>query len=113
MKVLPRFLFNCSALVLMSAGAHAAGTYYTGNYQSPQRSYSQQSYAQQRARTNTTNYSSQGMSAYARNQYANAGYTNSRTGVATQPQQQQKRAATQSGNRGFSLDAGLSKQVAM
>ena len=112
MKVLPRFLFNCSALVLMSAGAHAAGTYYTGNYQSPQRAYAQQSYTQ-RARTNTTNYSSQGMSAYARNQYANAGYTNSRVGATTQSQQPQTRAATQNGARGFSLDAGLSKQVAM
>lgn len=113
MKFLPRFLFNCSAIVLMSAGANAAGTYYTGNYQSPQRGYAQQSYAQ-RARTNTTNYSSQGVSAYTRNQYANAGYTNSRAGMqAQQPQQQQKRAATQTGTRGFSLDAGLSKQVAM
>ncbi|MBO5946831.1 MAG: hypothetical protein J6Q44_01655, partial [Alphaproteobacteria bacterium] len=113
MKFLPRFLFNCSAIVLMSAGANAAGTYYTGNYQSPQRGYAQQSYAQ-RARTNTTNYSSQGVSAYTRNQYANAGYTNSRAGMqAQQPQQQQKRAATQIGTRGFSLDAGLSKQVAM
>ena len=112
MKVLPRFLFNCSALVLMSAGAHAAGTYYTGNYQSPQRAYAQQSYTQ-RARANTSNYSSQGMSAYARNQYANAGYTNSRIGATTQSQQPQTRAATQTGARGFSLDAGLSKQVAM
>ncbi len=111
MKFLPRFLFNCSALVLMSAGAHAAGTYYTGNYQSPQRAYTQQSYSQ-RARTNTTNYSSQGVSAYNRNQYANAGYTNSRASVSGQ-QTQQKRAATQSSKRGFSLDAGLSKQVAM
>lgn len=112
MKFLPRFLFNCSALLLMSAAANAAGTYYTGNYQSPQRSYAQQTYAQ-RARTNTSNYSSQGVSAYTRNQYANAGYTNSRAGVASQPQQQQKRAATQSSKRGFSLDARLSKQVAM
>ena len=112
MKFLPRFLFNCSALLLMSAAANAAGTYYTGNYQSPQRGYATQSYAQ-RARTNTSNYSSQGVSAYNRNQYANVGYTNSRTGVASQPQQQQTRAATQSSKRGFSLDAGLSKQVAM
>ncbi len=112
MKFLPRFLFNCSALLLMSAAANAAGTYYTGNYQSPQRGYATQSYAQ-RARTNTSNYSSQGVSAYNRNQYANAGYTNSRTGVVSQPQQQQTRAATQSSKRGFSLDAGLSKQVAM
>ena len=112
MKFLPRFLFNCSALLLMSAAANAAGTYYTGNYQSPQRGYATQSYAQ-RARTNASNYSSQGVSVYNRNQYANAGYTNSRTGVASQPQQQQTRAATQSSKRGFSLDAGLSKQVAM
>ena len=112
MKFLPRFLFICSALLLMSAAANAAGTYYTGNYQSPQRGYATQSYAQ-RARTNTSNYSSQGVSAYNRNQYANAGYTNSRAGVASQPQQQQTRAATQSSKRGFSLDAGLSKQVAM
>ena len=112
MKFLPRFLFNCSALLLMSAAATAAGTYYTGNYQSPQRVYATQSYAQ-RARTNTSNYSSQGVSAYNRSQYANAGYTNSRAGVASQPQQQQTRAATQSSKRGFSLDAGLSKQVAM
>ena len=112
MKFLPRFLFNCSALLLMSAAANAAGTYYTGNYQSPQRGYATQSYAQ-RARTNTSNYSSQGVSAYNRNQYANAGYTNSRAGVASQLQQQQTRAATQSSKRGFSLDAGLSKQVAM
>lgn len=111
MKFLSRVLFNCSAIALMSAGAHAAGTYYTGNYQSPQRSYSQQSYAQ---RARTTNYSSQGVSAYNRNQYANAGYVNSRAGMTQQPQQsQQKRAATQTGARGFSLDAGLSKQVAM
>lgn len=111
MKFLPRVLFNCSAIALMTAGANAAGTYYTGNYQSPQRSYSQQSYTQ---RARTTNYSSQGVSAYNRNQYANAGYTNSRTGMTQQPQQsQQKRAATQTGARGFSLDAGLSKQVAM
>ncbi|MBE6460840.1 MAG: hypothetical protein E7007_02950 [Alphaproteobacteria bacterium] len=115
MKILPRFLFSCSAIVLVSAGAHAAGTYYTGNYQSPQRSYSQQSYTQ---RARTTNYSSQGVSAYNRNQYANAGYTtNSRAGMTQQPQQpqqsQQKRVATQSSAHGFSLDAGLSKQVAM
>lgn len=110
MKFLSRFLFDCSAIVLMSAAAHAAGTYYTGNYQSPQRSYAQQSYAQ-RART-TNSYSSQGVSAYNRNQYANAGYTSSRTGTAQQ-QSQQKRAATQNSKHGFSLDAGLSKQVAM
>ncbi len=112
MKFLPRFLFNCSVIALMSATANAAGTYYTGNYQSPQRGYAQQSYAQ-RARTNTTNYSTQGMSAYTRNQYANAGYTNSRAVMPAQGQAQQNRAATQSSKRGFSLDAGLSKQVAM
>ena len=112
MKFLPRFLFNCSAMLLVSAAAHAAGTYYTGNYQSPQRGYAQQSYAQ-RART-ASSYSTQGVSAYTRNQYANAGYTNPRMGVQPQAQQtQQKRAATQSSASGFSLDAGLSKQVAM
>lgn len=109
MKILPRFLFNCSAMLLVSAAANAAGTYYTGNYQSPQTRYSQQSYTQ-RARTAT--YSQQGVSAYNRNQYANAGYNNVRSGTQGQ-QSQQKRAATQSGMRGFALDAGLSKQVAM
>lgn len=98
----------------MSAAANAAGTYYTGNYQSPQTRYSQQSYAQ---RARTTNYSSQGVSAYNRNQYANAGYASARQNQQPQAQQttqnQPKRAATQTGMRGFSLDAGLSKQVAM
>ena len=114
MKFFPSFLFNCSAILLMSAAANAAGTYYTGNYQSPQTRYSQQSYAQ---RARTTNYSSQGVSAYNRNQYANAGYASARQNQQPQAQQttqnQPKRAATQTGMRGFSLDAGLSKQVAM
>ena len=114
MKFFPSFLFNCSAILLMSAAANAAGTYYTGNYQSPQTRYSQQSYAQ---RARTTNYSSQGVSAYNRNQYANAGYTSARQNQQSQAQQttqnQPKRAATQTSTRGFSLDAGLSKQVAM
>ena len=114
MKFFSSFLFNCSAILLMSAAANAAGTYYTGNYQSPQTRYSQQSYAQ---RARTTNYSSQGVSAYNRNQYANAGYASARQNQQPQAQQttqnQPKRAATQTGMRGFSLDAGLSKQVAM
>ena len=114
MKFFPSFLFNCSAILLMSAAANAAGTYYTGNYQSPQTRYSQQSYAQ---RARTTNYSTQGVSAYNRNQYANAGYASARQNQQPQAQQttqnQPKRAATQTGMRGFSLDAGLSKQVAM
>ena len=114
MKFFPSFLFNCSAILLMSAAANAAGTYYTGNYQSPQTRYSQQSYAQ---RARTTNYSSQGVSAYNRNQYANAGYASARQNQQPQAQQttqnQPKRAATQTGTRGLSLDAGLSKQVAM
>lgn len=114
MKFFPSFLFNCSAILLMSAAANAAGTYYTGNYQSPQTRYSQQSYAQ---RARTTNYSSQGVSAYNRNQYANAGYASARQNQQLQAQQttqnQPKRAATQTGMHGFSLDAGLSKQVAM
>ena len=112
MKFLPRFLFNCSAMLLVSVAAHAAGTYYTGNYQSPQRGYAQQTYAQRSRATNA--YSSQGVSQYNRSQYANAGYSTARATNKTQAQQpQQKRAATQSGMRGFSLDAGLSKQVAM
>ena len=114
MKFFPSFLFNCSAILLMSAAANAAGTYYTGNYQSPQTRYSQQSYSQ---RARTTNYSSQGVSAYNRNQYANAGYASVRQNQQPQAQQttqnQPKRAATQTGARGFSLDAGLSKHVAM
>ena len=117
MKTLSRFIFSCSA-VLMVGAAHAAGTYYTGNYQSPQRGYSTQSYAQ---RANTTpTYSQQGISAYTRNQYANAGYSagyssargNQITRNAT-PTQPQTRAATQSSNGGFSLSAGISRQTSM
>ncbi|MBR5567082.1 MAG: hypothetical protein IKW09_03160 [Alphaproteobacteria bacterium] len=114
MKFLPRFLFNCSAMLLVSAAANAAGTYYNGAYQSPQRNYSQQSYTQ---RARTTSYSQQGVSAYNRNQYANAGYSSVRGNQQAASQSAQKRATTTgsqgaSGN-GFKLDAGISKQVAM
>ncbi|MBQ8367602.1 MAG: hypothetical protein IJX43_00890 [Alphaproteobacteria bacterium] len=114
MKFLPRFLFNCSAMLLVSAAANAAGTYYNGTYQSPQRNYSQQSYTQ---RARTTSYSQQGVSAYNRNQYANAGYSSVRGNQQAASQSAQKRATTTSSQgasgNGFKLDAGISKQVAM
>ncbi len=114
MKFLPRFLFNCSAILLIPAAANAAGTYYTGNYQSPQRNYSQQSYTQ---RSRMASYSQQGVSSYNRNQYANAGYSSTRGrqgNVVTQPQlAQQNSAATQNSKLGFSLGAGVSRQTSM
>lgn len=113
MSFLPRFLFKCSALLMVPVAANAAGTYYTGNYQSPQSRYSQQSYSQ---RAKTTSYSQQGVSAYSRNQYANAGYMTGRAAQnAAQQRQstQQNRAAIQTGNQGFWLGGGLSRQTSM
>ena len=112
MSFLPRFLFKCSALLLIPAAANAAGTYYTGNYQSPQSTYSQQSYSQ---RAKTTSYSQQGVSAYNRNQYANAGYSSVRGGQPARQSQsvQQKSAATSSSKQGFWLGGGLSRQTSM
>ena len=112
MNFLPRFLFNCSVLLMVPVAAQAAGTYYTGNYQSPQRGYSSQSYTQ---RSRTTSFSQQGVSDYNRNQYAKAGYSSTRT----RPVQQQgvktgeNRAATQTSKSGFSLGAGISRQTSM
>lgn len=120
MKMLSKFLFKCSMLVLVPAAANAAGTYYTGNYQSPQTRYSQQAYTQ---RTRSTTYSQQGVSQYNRNQYANAGYSDarytqnqkSRTGQNMQLSQGQARAdvASTSGREGFYLGAGISRQTSM
>lgn len=111
MKILSKLLFNCSMLVLVPVVANAAGTYFNGTYQSPQRNYSQQSYAQ---RTQTASYSNQGISAYNQRQYANSGYTNARATTRTQQPQQVKQPAVQSSaDTGFSLSAGLAKQVAM
>ena len=111
MKILSKLLFNCSMLVLVPVAANAAGTYFNGTYQSPQRNYSQQSYAQ---RTKTASYSNQGISAYNQRQYANSGYTNARATARTQQPQQVKQPTVQSSaDTGFSLSAGLAKQVAM
>ena len=115
MKFLPKFLFKCSALLLIPAAASAAGTYYTGNYQSPQTNYSQRSYTQ---RTRTSTYSQQGVSDYNRNQYANAGYvTNGRSAAqarnAGATQQQKKQVAQGNEKQGFYLGAGISRQTSM
>ncbi|MBE6458081.1 MAG: hypothetical protein E7011_04750 [Alphaproteobacteria bacterium] len=113
MKCLSRLLFNCSVLLVAPAAVNAAGTYYTGNYQSPQRSYAQQSYSQ---RAKTSSYSQQGVSAYNRNQYANAGYTSTRNFGQMQNNAQSQPQVNNTGagaDKGFTLDAGLSKQVAM
>ena len=116
MKILPKFLVQCSFLVLIPAGANAAGTYYTGNYQSPQSRYTQKSYAS----TRSTNYSSQGVSSYNQQQYANAGYTTNRNmrqqnsrNQQSQGQTQRASATTNTNKNGFYLEAGLSKQAAM
>lgn len=122
MKLIPRFLFKCSALLIVPVAANAAGTYYTGSYQSPQQSrYSQQSYAQ---RSRTTSYSQQnGTNSYGRSQYASSPYANARAaqnvrqvnvsqGQMTQPKQGQV-AANQNAKNGFTLGAGLSRQTSM
>ncbi|MDW2958323.1 MAG: hypothetical protein R8M37_00740 [Alphaproteobacteria bacterium] len=119
MKVLPKFLFKCSMLIMVPAAASAAGTYYTGNYQSPQTRYSQQAYTQ---RTRSTTYSQQGLSQYNQNQYANAGYAATRSaqgqgGRMTQSVQSKKQGRVEtvadSGKEGFFLGAGISRQTAM
>ncbi|MBQ8041885.1 MAG: hypothetical protein IJ273_00985 [Alphaproteobacteria bacterium] len=121
MKVLPKFLFKCSMLIMVPAAASAAGTYYTGNYQSPQTRYTQQAYTQ---RTKSTTYSQQGISQYNRDQYANAGYSdarysqnqNVRMGQYNQATKRQARAdvpAQSTGREGFYLGAGISRQTAM
>lgn len=119
MKILPKFLFKCSMLIMVPAAANAAGTYYTGNYQSPQTRYSQQAYTQ---RTRSATYSQQGISQYNRDQYANAGYTTARStqgqgGRVAQPLQMQKQTradlVADSGKEGFFLGAGISRQTSM
>lgn len=122
MKTLSKILLNCSLFAIAPVLANAAGTYFNGTtYQSPQTArYTQQSYSQ-RARTNS--YTTAGNS-YNRGSTSSGVYANSNVRYSTSTsrygqnsrqttQTAQQSAATGSGNGGFSLGAGLSRQTSM
>ena len=109
MRKAPQFLLRSLVVALAPVAANAAGTYYPGGYQSPQT-----------ARYNNANGGYSQYSTYSRT--TTAGYTPVNTqgtgaarAQAQQPQAQPRTASTakQSGQSGFYVGAGLSREYAM
>lgn len=111
MKKLSKFLVNCSLIAVTPVVANAAGTYYTGAYQSPQQRYSQQGYYPTATGYNRTT----GYTAPVANQvgYTNyTGYAQQRPGVNQQVQPVAQKTAANT-DKGFYLNAGISRETAM
>lgn len=111
MKKLSKFLVNCSLLAITPFAAHAAGTYYTPQSAQQQR-YVPTGYTQQRQQgyyQNTGTYSNAGYSRYGQQVQQPQQMAANR-----QQQTQQRTAASASGaKKGFYLDGGISREVAM
>lgn len=116
MRKIPQFLFRCSLVAFAPIAANAAGTYYTGNYQSPQNRYNSPSYAQQRSggvtAAQTAGYNRSGYSANGYSSYSSTRTTRTAQQPAQSSQSSAKRASS-SAKKGFSLDAGISRETAM
>lgn len=109
MRNLTRLFLNCSIFALLPVIANAAGTYYTGYYQRPQQNYNTQSYTQRQTGYSTYNRT------YTTPSYSSTRYTNQNNASAqkTTTTSNTTSNVNNSSSKGFWLDAGISREMAM